>query len=243
MYTSSPDNLQQWENSAEGACEEPMVTRRLLLRAGAGGLMLTASGVLLPDWRQEAEAREGALGGDKGGRRGKDRRGRNNKRHHGDKKKNGNNDAPRGGGPLFRSSALTVVNQGIHTLNCTFFYRTKTGLDDYGLPIANGTRTISEDQRYRYDSDHYRVGVLIKQAPIVNTDLYADVRNLSFWFPRGSVTKGSNLDPAAGNFGTDFFQEQEFDTGEKRQEFNVILQRMKDDSQGARRIEWELIIK
>ena len=75
------------------------------------------------------------------------------------------------------------------------------------------------------------------------TPEYADVRNLSFWFPRGSVTKGSNLDPAAGNFGTDFFQEQEFDTGEKRQEFNVILQRMKDDSQGARRIEWELIIK
>ena len=86
--------------------------RRGLLRAAAGGLALAASGLLLPVWlAEEAEAREGALGGAKGGRRGKNHRGRHKQRTHGGNKDKGHNDAPRGGAPLgLRSSALTVVN-------------------------------------------------------------------------------------------------------------------------------------
>jgi hypothetical protein len=240
------------DEAASGQAETTSgLSRRGLLITAASGFALAAGGLFIPAWWEEAAARPGANGGELGGRRGKDHRGRHMKRSHGDKKDKGKNrnDAPRGGDPLFRSTALTVVNQGAYPLSCTFFYRVKTGLDDYGLPIANGTQTVRgwdghSDGRYRYDPDRYRVGVLIKQVAIVNSDIYADVRNVSFWYPRGGVTKGANLDPAGGNFGTDLIPEQDFiESSTPSQEFNVILQRMKDDSQGARRIEWELIIK
>lgn len=71
--------------------------RRSLLRAAAGGLVLAASGLSLPDQLAETEAREGALDGAKGGRRGKNRRGRHRKRTNGDKRdKNRSQDTPRG---------------------------------------------------------------------------------------------------------------------------------------------------
>jgi hypothetical protein len=56
-------------------------SRRHLMRAAAGGLALAASGLFLPDWLEEADARDGALDGAKGGRRGTNRRGRNEPQH------------------------------------------------------------------------------------------------------------------------------------------------------------------
>jgi hypothetical protein len=243
MIATSEGLWQDWDDTVEDAHEEPTVGRRRLLLGGVvSGLALAATGLFLPAWLAETEARQGALGGTSGGRHGKNHRGRHKQRSHRDKKDkhNGRDDAPRGGAP-FRSSALTVVNKGVQPLQCTFFFRVKTGLDDYALPTADGTQTIAANGTFRYDPDRYRVGVLIKQ--ILPADIYADVRNVSFFYPRGGVTQGSNLDPASGNFGSALIPEQNFSQGEAQQDQNVVLQRLKDDSKGAQRIEWELIIR
>jgi hypothetical protein len=221
--------------------DEQSLNRRRLVTSTVAGLVLTAGGLLIPERVQEAEARNGALGGSKGGRRGKDHKGRHKKRNHGDKKDKNKNDAPRGGGP-FRSTALTVVNKGVNPLDCSFFYRIKTGLDDYAGPTANGTKIVQPNESYRYNPDRYRVGVLIKQV-LGPADIYADVRNVSFFFPRGGVTQGTSLDPAANKFGDAFIAEQNFGAGDAQQNQNVVLQRVKDDSRGETRIEWELIIR
>lgn len=233
-----------FEDKHEDHAEQEVVTagsRRHLLRA-AGGLALAAGGLFLPGRLEETAAREGAHGGALGGRRGRNRRGRHKRRTHGDKKHK--NQRPGSGlqdhGP-FRSSGLTVTNTSNQPLACTFFFRTKTGLDDYGLPVANGTQTIAPGKSFRYDTDHYRVGVQITKVLGPN-DLYADVRNVSFFYPRGGVTQGSNLDPHGGNFGSALITEQNFAQGEEHQEQNVVLKRLDDDSKGAQRIEWELIV-
>lgn len=69
-------------------------SRRPLLKEATGRLLL-ACGLVLPGQLEDAEAREGALGGKLGGRRSQNRRGRHRKRTHGKKK-----DKPRGGGPF-----------------------------------------------------------------------------------------------------------------------------------------------
>ena len=218
------------------------LSRRGVLRTAARGLALAVGGLTLPAWLEEAAARPGANGGELGGRRGNDRKGRHKKRTHGDKKdrRRPGNGAPQDHGP-FRSTGLTVTNKTNQPLQCTFFFRTKTGLDDYGLPIANGTQTINPNQSSRYDTDHYRVGALVPHV-LGSSDLSADVRNVSFFFPRGGVTQGSNLDPHGGNFGGTLITEQNFAEGEEHQEQNVVLKRLADDSKGAKRIEWELTI-
>ena len=62
--------------------------RRAAMRLAAGGLLLAAGGLYLPDRLETAEAREGAYGGKLGGRHGKDRRGRDQRkrRDHGNDK-------------------------------------------------------------------------------------------------------------------------------------------------------------
>jgi hypothetical protein len=52
------------------------------------------------------------------------------------------------------------------------------------------------------------------------------------------VTTGDNLDPAKGKFGAEFIAEQGYFEGEEKQSGVFRLQRQKDDSNGARRIEW-----
>lgn len=222
----------------------PSLKRRRLLQAITGGALLAASGLVLPAWLEEVEAREGSLDGAKGGRRRKDRKGRQRQRTHGDKKDEGKRgqDAPKGQDSAFRAAALTVYNNLSDTsLQCTFYYRIKTGLDDYSLPVAHSTHTIKAKESLRYDPNRYRVGVLIKQILGAN-DLYADVRNLSLWFPQGEVTKGTQLDPPNGIFGADVIPEQGFGDGKYLQAENIGLERRKDDSQGAYRIEWLLTV-
>ena len=68
------DTNRHSEASPEGHVPS-VANRRGLIQAAAGGLVLAASGLLLPARLAETDAREGALGGVKGGRRGKNRRG------------------------------------------------------------------------------------------------------------------------------------------------------------------------
>ena len=64
------------------------LARRSFIRSAAGGLLVAAGGLWLPGQDEEARAREGAFGGNLGGRRGKDRRGkeRRNRKHDRDRK-------------------------------------------------------------------------------------------------------------------------------------------------------------
>jgi hypothetical protein len=224
------------------ATDDRGLSRRRVLRGATGGVVLADSGLLLPYWLEdEAEAREGAYGGKLGGRHGPNRRGRDKhkRRDRGDKKANGGRDGapPKGNGP-FRATALTVINRRSQALDCTFFFRIKTGLDDYDLPTANGQRSLAPQESFRYDPDRYRVGVLVKQV-FGTDDIYADVRNVSVWFPRGGVTKGSQLDPPNGKFGSAFIDEQMFVQTEAHDKSGITLWR-KVDSEN--RIEWELFI-
>ncbi len=226
--------------------------RRELLRAAAGGFALAASGLFLPEGLEETAAREGALDGELGGRRGKDRRGLDarQRRNRGDKKdrkvKKGKKDEgqrpdgppPQGHGP-FRATALKVINLTGQPLDCTFFYRVKTGLDDYGLPVANGTHTIAAGDSFRSDPDRYRVGVLFRQ-PNVAGDYYADVRNVSFWYPRGGVTWGLDLNPSSGKIGGAFINEQDFAQGQVWEQGGIALERSGDSED---RIEWNLFVR
>lgn len=62
-------------------------SRRRLLRVATGGFVLATSGLFLPEGLEEAEAREGVLGGVKGGRHGTNHRDRNKRRNHRNKRK------------------------------------------------------------------------------------------------------------------------------------------------------------
>ena len=67
--------------------ESTTSTRRDVILAAASGFSLAASGLLVPDWLEEAAAREGALGGARGGRSSKNHQRHRHKRTHGDRKK------------------------------------------------------------------------------------------------------------------------------------------------------------
>ena len=111
------------------APEEPAGrSRRALLSGAARGLAVAASGLCLPGWLAETDARESALGGAMGGRRGRNRRGRHRRRTHGN-----NKDKPRGGGPLNpRPFRLLVDVYGTHAPITADFYSTRLrpGLGD-----------------------------------------------------------------------------------------------------------------
>lgn len=96
------------------AIQDPMPetgpTRRGLL-AAASGFALAASGLFLPVAREDAMARDGANGGNLGGRHGKDRRGQHKKRHHGDHKNRQKNNKDNAPGKVFKNVALYVYNE------------------------------------------------------------------------------------------------------------------------------------
>jgi hypothetical protein len=192
-------------------------TRRQLLRAATGGFALTASGLFLPEGLAETAAREGALGGDKGGRRGNDQKGRHRHRSHGDKKdKKGRKDEgqrpdgppPQGHGP-FRATAVTVEGrwrdiEDIDRWTFTFYYRVKTGLDSYGPWIESHTATPATDALHRYAPDRFRVGVLLTVDTWLGPaprQAFVDLRNMAFGFPLGSMSAGVGLDPVHGKLG------------------------------------------
>jgi hypothetical protein len=201
-----------WDEGQTGGAEAGDLGRRDLVRIGAGGFVLAASGLLLPAVAGEPAARAGALSGDLGGRRGKNRRGRHKRK----RRDHGNDKGKNGGGGLFRSTALSIRTSAPAEFNLTFsavfYYRTKTGLDEYGpWQVARDADPAFD----RYAADRFRVGVLLKahwpQAP--GTDLFIDVRNRSFDYPRGAAYSGYGLDPTLA-FPLPLIAEQNFGQGD-----------------------------
>lgn len=236
-----------WPTEEQSAADTPAergVDRRSLLRRTASGLLLAASGLFLPDWLEEAEARAGALGGARGGRRGKNHRGRNNhkKRNRArnkNKKKHKVKDKPL----PFRPTAITVVNNLGEPLPCHFYVARKKPGDNFEPFSSTISQTIETGGSYRYDSlDEWRVGVLIRQLNN-GQDIFCDMRNIATWYPRGGVTTGVNLNPPSGNVGAAYIPEANFAQGEEKFAQRAILKRLDDDSKGARRIEWQLTVR
>lgn len=209
------------EESREDLADQGL-DRRGVVRVAAGGFVLAAGGLLLPGWLDDAEARDGANGGELGGRHGKNRRGvdkarrRTLTRRRDDRRDNGEREekAPGAGLGPFRDTAIKVNNYTVFDLNlaldATFHFRVKTGVDRYDLPSEDERRSISRvDVAYRYAPDRFRVGVLVRPKGS-NHAIYADVRNLAFDFPRGLVTAGTDLEPTKGQFGPAVITEQPF---------------------------------
>jgi hypothetical protein len=246
MNEASKGQEQEWNGIEEEMPESRRPgSRRQLLGGVTGTMALGASGLFLPEWLDEAQAREGALDGANGGRRGKNHRGRDRKRSHGDKKdmgrdkNNGRKGAPPGSSALpgSRSTAVTVINQSNKPINCVFYLRTKTGPDSYGLPIANEMPGLDPYTSYRYDPDRDRVGVLVTKVD-GPYDIFVDMRNASGISARASVMAGINIEPQRGIFGTTQIPEQTFAEREAREKKRYVLVRLDDDSLGGQRIEW-----
>ena len=199
------------------------LSRRAILSGAAAGFVLAASGLFLPEWLEEADAREGALGGELGGRHGKNRRGadtakrRTRARRRDDRRDDEKREEKPPGAGFFRDTAITVTN---HTpfdlqlaLDATFYFRDKTGLDSYGPPIQHERRAISRvEVASRYAPDRFRVAVLVRPTGSDHA-VYADVRNFELDFPRGFVTYGTyetELNPPRGLFGHTIVNEQPF---------------------------------
>jgi len=251
MSSTREGHGQDWDGIAEDARDLPNAgSRRLLLGAAAGGFALAANGLFLPERLEGVDAREGALGAARGGRRGKNHKGRHGHRHKKDRN-TGSTDAPQSGGAapqsgggIFRSSALRIYNGSDFALHCTFFYQVTGDFDKYGPPIANGEHPLAIGASHRYDPDRLRVGALIRfPEDLEITDLYVDARNLPFpFYPRSGVTFGRHLDPHNGNIGSTFIAEQNFAVGDVKMKAYVMLGRLPDDYYGPNRIEWTVLI-
>lgn len=131
MNTTDVQEMEWGDMAAEGLVAPTAGSRRRLLSGAAGGLVLATSGLFLPEWLAETEAREGALGGAKGGRRGKDHKGRHKKRSHGGKKEKGQ-DKPRGGSSKKLPIKFLVDLYGEHAPIKADYYsaRLRPGLRD-----------------------------------------------------------------------------------------------------------------
>jgi hypothetical protein len=239
------DGNNRWDDDCDPiASLDGGLDRRRFLGVATGGFVLTATGLLLPEWLEEAEAREGALGAAMGGRHGKDRRGRGQRkrRTHGDRKnKRQAQDLPL----PFRNTAITVRNDLAEPVPCIFFAAHNTHGNDYDpffKVIEHAVNNEDHDHDYRFDPLELRAGVLIRELN-EGQDIFCDVRNLRIGYPRGGVSTGVALDPANGNVGTAHIPEQDFAVDDEKFKPRVVLRRLSDDSNGERRIEWRLTVR
>ncbi len=175
----------------EDAHGDSSPTRRRLLRAVSGGLVLAASGLFQPDWLEEAEAREGALGGAMGGR-GKNRR-RHKQRSPGDRKdKQKDQDKPRGGGCI-NALSMTLIFSNISRR-------------DHLMSVADGGGDCDYPMKYRWENTVVPVGQRFEFVgcyPEMHLDLYSlsptlhfEARNPGAGFPRMKVTKDDSSVPS-----------------------------------------------
>lgn len=201
------------EQLAQETTRVTSTSRRRLLGAATSSFALAASGLFLPQWLDNAEARDD----NKGDRRGKDNKRRNKQRHRGDKQddiEENESTPPQGHGP-FRAAALTVVQSPFRSLqySYTFYYRVKTGLDEYGPWIESSTVTPDRTDSFRYAPDRYRIGVLLR-GHVEDGDLpqqaFIDIRNLSFGYPQGSASAGAGLNPTQNTLGSQVIGERGF---------------------------------
>jgi hypothetical protein len=160
-------------------------TRRHLLSA-AGGFALATSGLFLPDGFGEAEARDGALGGTKGGRRGRDHRGRDKRRKHKDKR---HRDTPRSGAGGLRNVALFVHN--VRSTAVTVRQWKMIGIDE---AIRWGTMTgwLTIDGKPASGPEHFLdfVTDLRGFALEISTGHVIEVGNPPLGFPWARVVAG-----------------------------------------------------
>ena len=172
------------DNTNQEGVDGAGFSRRGLIQTAAGGLVLAASGLFLPEWPEAIEAAEGAYGGKLGGRHGKDHRGRHRRRTHGDKKdKGGNNDhGPRGS---FRGIEWQV--------NCSEavgpFLVECWGSGSSRIDFKVGGATVSHDHPATFQTD-VRFALLW-----IDFKYYVAAENPAAGFPRVTLGHGGTYDP------------------------------------------------
>ena len=205
----------------EGEPAEAGLNRRALFAAAAGGFVIGASGLLLPEWLEEAEAAEGAYGGRLGGRRGKDRRGldKAKRRDHGNKKNRGKgkgNRAPKSG-LFFRDCALTVQNHTPWKWIVDYYeYPVNAfGAEKDPQPIPFTPDDIAPGGKQRVESNEFHMGVILFTVSHDEPNTVdANVRNFRSDSPHGRLYAGPHLSLGDTN-GTAIVTEQAFKEHEK----------------------------
>lgn len=154
-------------------------SRRHLLEMTTRGFILGASGLLLPETAEDILARDGANGGELGGRRGKNRRGRDKGRNHRkDRKAHDKNDAP--GSQGFLRVKLIVYNGRNEDLTVDVkgnFPRTWTD-------IWHGPLKAGETSEY--------VGDLCDQLLFTAKDAYVEAYNPGLGYPWVRLGEGAD---------------------------------------------------
>ncbi len=173
------------------------LTRRRVLRAATGSFALAASGLFLPAELGETEAREGALGGDKGGRHGKNHKGQHRHRTHGNKKNKGKANRPPGSGSgkwsLVRYVAVrTAYLWSEPGVSVDFYFRVKRDLDNWGPLVFAKTAEIYPGN-VDYAPERYSI-VAFFHGPALPSTIYVEMRNGLFITPWAKVIAGCSID-------------------------------------------------
>lgn len=192
MTASDQDMGNEQESMADDATP-PVASRRALLSA-AGEFVLAASGLMLPGWLEEAEAREGSLHGAKGGRRGRDRKGRHKQRNHGDKKENNKDqDKPRG----FGLSGIDFTIVVDHANGKTFDMQYYSASDPFGNYKIQGGDTVSTDGK----QTGFKT-ISTSAFVWINNRYYIEATNPIAALLKGRVGHGGRIDSSGWHDGT-----------------------------------------
>lgn len=190
--TSPNQDVENTPETMPNDAELPVGSRRALLGA-AGGFVLAASGLMLPGWLQEAEAR-GALHGARGGRRGRDHKGRHKQRSHGDKKENNKDqDKPRGFG--LNGIEFTIVVD--HANGKTFDMQYYSASDPFGNYKIQGGDIISTDGK----QTGFKT-ISTSAFVWINNRYYIEATNPFAALLNGKVGHGGRIDGAGWHDGT-----------------------------------------